>query len=143
MSSASFLSVEHSIVALAPIKAVYESWSRIEQFPVFMEGVKEAAWLDEKRFTLTSEAGGKLFPSICEVTLRISERRIAWRTLSGPDSSGVVCFQNVGGGRTEVTLKMRYNPDGGWEDREQLESRMERNLRRFKELAERAQAPSI
>ncbi len=140
MSSAFIVSVEHTVAVLAPIKDVYESWSRIEQYPSFMEGVKEAAWLDDKRFTLTSEACGKIFPSICEITLRIPERRIAWRTLSGPDSAGVVCFQNAGGGSTEVTLKMRYNPDGGWEDREQLESRLQRNLRRFKDIVEREQA---
>jgi len=96
--------------------------------------------LDERRFALTSEACGKLFSSICEITLRIPERRLAWRTLSGPDSSGVVCFRNAGGGETEVTLKMRYDPSGGWTDREQLEDRLQRNLRRFKEIAERAAA---
>ncbi len=143
MSPDSVLSVEHAVVVHAPIKEVYERWSRIEEFSSFMDGVKEAAWLDDRRFSLTSEAMGKLFPSICEITLRIPERRLAWRTLSGPDSSGVVCFQNAGGGKTEVLLKMRYNPEGGWEDREQLESRLQRNLRRFKDLVEQApQSPT-
>jgi|GEM_PF-1514306 len=136
MSSASFVSVEHTVVVHAPAKSVFARWSQIEHYPSFMEGVKEAAWLDDRRFTLTSEAVGKIFPSICEITLRIPERRLAWRTLSGPDSAGVVCFQNAGGGKTEVTLKMRYDPAGGWEDREQLETRLQRNLRRFKEIVE-------
>jgi uncharacterized membrane protein len=140
MATSSIVSVDCTIIAEAPIKEVYERWNRIEEYPAFMEGVREIGWLDDKRFSLTSEACGKFFQSICEITLRIPERRIAWRTLSGPDSSGVVCFQNAGGGRTEVTLKMRYDPAGGWEDREQLESRLQRNLRRFKEIVERAAA---
>jgi uncharacterized membrane protein len=140
MPSATFVPVAFTVVAHAPIKDVYDRWNRIEEFPSFMEGVREIAWLDERRFNLVSESGGKLFTSICEVTLRIPERRIAWRTLSGPDSSGVVCFQNAGGGRTEVTLKMRYDPSTGWKDREQLEARLQRNLRRFKDLVERALA---
>lgn len=140
MPSVSIVPVECTVAIEAPIKAVYDRWNRIEEFPSFMEGVREIAWMDEKRFNLVSEAGGKFFTSVCEITLRIPERRIAWRTLSGPDSSGVVCFQNAGGGRTEVTLKMRYDPSTGWEDREQLESRLQRNLRRFKDLVEKAQA---
>lgn len=137
--SVSIISIEYTVVVQAPIKAVYDQWNRAEEFPSFMEGVKEITWLDEKRFNLVSEAVGKLFTSVCEVTLRIPERRIAWRTLDGTSSSGVICFQNAGGGRTEVTLKMRYDPSTGWEDREQVESRLQRNLRRFKDLVEKAQ----
>ena len=142
MPSVATVPVEYTVTAQAPIKAVYDHWNRIEEFPSFMEGVREIAWLDEKRFNLVSENGGKFFTSICEITLRIPERRIAWRTLHGPDSSGVVCFQNAGGGRTDVTLKMRYDPATGWEDREQVESRLERNLRRFKDLVEKAAGES-
>ena len=73
--------------------------------------------------------GGPAFASVVNGNLTVF--------LSGPDSSGVVCFQNAGGGRTEVTLKMRYDPSTGWEDREQIESRLQRNLRRFKDLVEK------
>ncbi len=105
-----------------------------------MEGVKELVSLDDRHFRLTSEACGKIFVSHCEITLRIPERRLAWRTLDGPDSSGVVCFQNAGHGHTDITLKMRYDPSGGWEDLEQVTSRLQRNLRRFQDLVEKAAA---
>lgn len=143
MSSSPIVSVEHTVVAEAPIGAVYERWSRIEEFPSFMEGVREIGWLDEKRFHLTSESAGRIFESVCEITLRIPERRLAWRTLSGPGSSGVACFENAGHGRTKVTLKMRYDPTNGWEDHEQVEGRLQRNLRRFKDLVEKAAAASV
>ena len=48
----------------------------------------------------------------------------------------MACFQNAGGGWTEVTLKMRYDPENGWQDRQQVEERLRRNLGRFKELVE-------
>ncbi len=105
-----------------------------------MEGVREIRWLDEKRFSLKSENDGQHYHSICELTLRIPERRMAWRTLEGPDSSGVACFQNAGGGWTEVTLKMRYNPQDGWQNRQQVEDRLRRNLERFKSLVESAKS---
>ena len=101
-----------------------------------MEGVREIRWLDEKRFSLKSENDGELFHSLCELTLRIPERRMAWRTLEGPDSSGVACFQNTGGGTTELTLKMRYNPESGWHNIKEVEERLQRNLGRFRDLVE-------
>ncbi len=120
----------------APVQAVYERWNRVEEFPSFMEGVREIAWLDERRFSLKSEHEGQHFLSICEIALRIPERRMAWRTLEGPESSGVACFQNLGNGRTEMTLKMRYNPETGWQNTELVEQRLRGNLERFKGLVE-------
>ena len=119
---------------------VYERWNRVEDYPAFMEGVQEIQWLDEKRFILKSEFAGTVFESVCEVVLRIPAKRLAWRTLSGPDSSGVVCFEPVGEG-TAVTLKLRYNPGDGWSDESVVKARLERNLERFKKLVESAPQP--
>ena len=132
----SVIAIEQTVAVQAPISEVFERWCRVEDFPSFMEGVREIRWLDDKRFSLKSENGGEYFHSTCELTLRIPERRMAWRTLDGPDSSGVACFQNAGGGITEVTLKMRYDPTSGWKDREQVEDRLRRNRGRFKDLVE-------
>ncbi len=131
-----FIAVEQSVVVHAPIAEVFERWCRVEDYPKFMEGVREIRWLDEKKFSLKSENAGEHFHSLCELTLRIPERRMAWRTIEGPDSSGVACFQIAGGGKTEVTLKMRYDVETGWKDRVQVEERLKRNLGRFKELVE-------
>jgi uncharacterized membrane protein len=128
--------VEHTVTVSANAQVVYERWNRIEKHSSFMEGVKEIRWLDEKRFTLVSEFGGSLFESLCEVVLRIPGKRIAWRTLTGADSSGVVCFDSVGTGSVAVTLKMRYNPNDGWSDEVEIKRRIERNLARFKKLVE-------
>jgi uncharacterized membrane protein len=136
----SFIAIEQAVLVRAKIADVFERWCRVEEFPSFMEGVREIRWLDDKRFSLKSENDGQFFHSTCELTLRIPDRRMAWRTLSGPDSAGVACFQNAGGGWTEVTLKMRYNPDGGWQNRHQVEGRLRRNLDRFKELVEGAKS---
>jgi uncharacterized membrane protein len=135
-----FVAVQHSLLIEAPVHLVYERWNRVEEFPAFMEGVREITWLDDRRFSLKSEHEGQHFLSICEIALRIPERRLAWRTLEGPDSSGVACFQNAGNGRTEVTLKMRYNPNDGWQNTELVEQRLRRNLDRFKSLVENGQA---
>jgi len=133
-----FISIDCTVLIDAPVADVFERWNRVEDYPLFMEGVREIRWLDDKKFSLKSENDGQFFHSLCELTLRIPERRMAWRTLEGPDCSGVACFQNAGGGRTEVTLKMRYNPKTGWHNREQVEQRLGRNMNRFKTLVEAA-----
>jgi uncharacterized membrane protein len=136
----SFISVDSTVTIDAPITEVFERWCRVEDFPNFMEGVREIRWLDEKKFSLKSENDGEFYHSLCELTLRIPERRMAWRTLEGPDCSGVTCFQMANGGRTEVTLKMRYNPETGWHNRQQVEDRLKRNMSRFKALVEGAKS---
>jgi len=138
-----FVSIDCSVVIQAPITEVFARWCRVEDFPSFMEGVREIRWLDDKKFSLKSENDGQFYLSLCELTLRIPERRMAWRTLEGPDCSGVACFQNLGGGQTEVTLKMRYNPETGWHNRKQVEQRLGRNMNRFKELVEGAKAERV
>lgn len=131
-----FIAVECTVSIYAPIKEVFERWLRVEDFPSFMEGVREICWLNSRRFSLKSENDGQFYHSLCELTLAIPERRMAWRTIEGPDSSGVACFQNAGGGFTDLTLKMRYDAEDGWQNREQVEARMRRNLDRFKQLVE-------
>lgn len=139
----SFISVDSTVVIDAPISEVFERWCRVEDFPNFMEGVREIRWLDEKKFSLKSENDGEFYHSLCELTLRIPERRMAWRTLEGPDCSGVTCFQMANGGKTEVTLKMRYNPETGWHNRQQVEDRLKRNMSRFKALVEGAKSVKV
>lgn len=131
-----FVSLDQSVTVNAPIAQVFERWCRVEDFPSFMEGVREIRWIDDKKFSLKSENDGQYYHSLCELTLRIPERRMAWRTLEGPDCSGVACFQLAGGGRTEVTLKMRYNPESGWRNQQQVAERLQRNLKRFRDLVE-------
>ena len=134
--TSSFISVEHSVVIAASIAEVFERWQRIEDYPRFMEGVREIAWLDEKRFRLHSESGGEFYESICEMVLKIPEKRLAWRTLSGPDSSGAACFESSSDGSTSMTLKMRYDGATGWQDSAQVAERLRGNLERFKALME-------
>jgi uncharacterized membrane protein len=131
-----FTSVEHTVVVAAPISEVFERWQRIADYPRFMEGVREISWLDEKRFRLRSESGGEFYESICEMVLKIPEQRLAWRTLSGPDSSGVASFERAPGERTTMTLKMRYDSGAGWQDSAQVAERLRGNLERFKALME-------
>jgi hypothetical protein len=59
-----FISVEHTVTIAAPISDVFERWQRIEDYPRFMEGVREISWLDESAFGCApNRAGSSTNPS--------------------------------------------------------------------------------
>ncbi len=129
-------SVEHTTLVHASASVVYTIWRRFENFPHFMEGVVAMEPLEGRKFLLRVENGGHTFESVCEIILDVPERRLAWRTLVGADSSGVVRFEFQGRDCTRVTLLIKYDPEHGWSDREQVVTRTMQNLERFKELVE-------
>jgi len=71
--------------------------------------------------------------------LELPGRRIAWRTTSGPESSGVVCFESEPTGGTRITLKLRYPPDDGFQHPAQVEERTLKALAAFRDRVEQEQ----
>ena len=128
--------VEDSIVANAPAAAAYAEWAQIENLPRFMEGVKAVQRIEEKRFAWQWEIAGNRKESIAEITLLIPNQRIAWRSISGAENSGVVSFEEVEPGKTKITFSLKYVPAASWDTAESLRARLRRNLENFKSLLE-------
>jgi uncharacterized membrane protein len=51
--------IEKSIEVKVPEYMAYAQWTRFEEFPQFMEGVKEVNRLDVKRFHWKAEIAGQ------------------------------------------------------------------------------------
>ena len=51
--------IQKSIEVDRPIRSVYNQWTQFEEFPRFMEGVKQVKQLDDKRLHWLAEIGGK------------------------------------------------------------------------------------
>jgi uncharacterized membrane protein len=136
-------SVEESIHVKASATVAFREWRNFENFPSFMEGVDSIERLEGPFFLLRSENAGIHYESLCEIILEIPDRRIAWRTLSGASSMGVVRFEFQSGPSTLITLVMHYEPEDGWQSHEQVVTRLRTNLRRFKDLVERIQKPAL
>jgi len=128
--------VEASILVEAPVARIYEQWSKVEEFPRFMNAVRELRRVEEDRFYWRVERGGKEYESVLQIILRIPERRIAWRTISGAESSGVVALDPMPGNKTLVSFKMKYAPDAGWDDPSELRQRVVTRLKHFKTYIE-------
>lgn len=128
--------VEKSITANVPPATAYERWLHFETFPQFMPGVLEVRRVSEKQFAWVWEIEGHRFESVSEITLQIPARRIAWRSVSGWESSGVVAFQDAEGGKTQITMSMTYHAASDVDNAETVSARLQESLQGFKEMLE-------
>ena len=72
-----------SILIKAPIGSVYRRWVLIEDSPQFMSAVKEVEKLDANHFLMAVTCNGKRMEGVLEIMLRVPERRLAWRLVTG------------------------------------------------------------
>jgi uncharacterized membrane protein len=133
--------VRESIIVEAPISTVYNQWTQFEEFPSFMDGVKEVRQLDDRRLHWAVEIGGKRHEWNAKIIEQKPDSRIAWEAEDGKDNGGIVLFHSEGPKSTQVEVEMHYDAEGlmeslgsklGSDDR-----RVKADLERFKELVER------
>lgn len=131
--------VEKHILVDVPVRTAYNQWTQFEEFPKFMEGVKEVHQLDDKRLHWRAEIAGKEEEWNAEITEQIPDQRIAWHSTSGAMNAGLVTFRPEDG-KTRVTLRMQYDPEGPIENLGDklgvVTRRVEGDLKRFKDYIE-------
>ena len=132
--------IEKSVEVDAPISTVYNQWTQFEEFPRFMEGVKEVRQLDDKRLHWHAEIAGKDKQWDAEIYRQEPDRAIAWRSTSGAENGGEVSFTPAGNNGTRVMLRMSYDPEGFLENvgdaLGMVGMRVQGDLDRFKEFIE-------
>lgn len=94
--------IEQPIEIDAPINTVYNQWTQLEEFPRFMEGVREVRQLDDKRLHWRAEVGGKEKEWDAEILRQIPDHLIAWRSTSGLRTEGEVRFNKAAEGKKRV-----------------------------------------
>ena len=75
--------IKQSITVNIPVTQTYNQWTQFEEFPRFMEGVKEVKQLDDKRLHWKAEIAGKSEEWDAEIIEQIPDQRISWRSTSG------------------------------------------------------------
>jgi uncharacterized membrane protein len=130
--------IEKSIEVDAPIDKVYNQWTQFEEFPRFMEGVKQVQQMDDKHLHWIATVAGKTKEWDAEIVEQVRDDRIAWRSISGTPNSGVVHFLPLDQNHTMVTLRMSYEPQSTMERIGSamglFSGRVESDLRHFKEF---------
>src|ERR1044071_8134516 len=104
--------IEKTILVEFPFQTLYNQWTQFEEFPRFMEGVKQVTQLDDKRHYWEAEIGGKHKQWNARIVEQIPDQRIAWESEAGENTSGIVNFQADGPNQTRVKLELFYDPKG-------------------------------
>jgi uncharacterized membrane protein len=104
---------EDSVEVQGPINEVYQRWTDFPRFPDFMNQVQEVRPLGDDRYHWVARIFGNKQEWDTVTTDRDLNRRISWRSTTGPYNAGTVSFSSLGNNETEVRLRMEYTPPGG------------------------------
>jgi uncharacterized membrane protein len=132
--------IEKSIDVDVPLEDVYKQWTQFEEFPKFMEGVQDVRQLDARHLLWRTKIMGRVKEWRAEITEQLPDQRIAWTSRSGSPTTGVVTLHGLAPGRTRVTLRLEYEPEGMIEKAADaigtVPARVEGDLGRFKSFIE-------
>ena len=123
------------------IHTAYNQWTQFEEFPRFMEGVKEVTQLDDTRLHWKAAIAGQDKEWDAEITEQTPDQRIAWTSRGGAINGGVVTFHRLSDARSKVMLQLEYAPHGVVESVGDalgvVSLRVQGDLERFKEFIEK------
>jgi len=133
--------IEKQIEVEVPVHTAYNQWTQFEDFPKFMEGVKDFLQLDDKRLHWRAVIAGKEKQWDAEIFEQVPDHKIAWRSTSGARNDGLVTFNKRSDNKTVVTLHLDYDPEGAVENLGDklgiVSHRVEGDLKRFKDFVEK------
>lgn len=104
--------IEKSIEINVPVNTAYNQWTQFEEFPKFMEGVKEVKQTDDTHLRWKADIAGKEKEWDAEITEQIPDERVAWRSRTGAMNAGVVTFHRLSEAKSKVMLQLEYDPEG-------------------------------
>ncbi len=138
--------IEQSVEVDVPLRTAYNQWTQFEEFPYFMEGVKEVRQIDATHLHWVAEIGGHRQEWDAEVTEQRPDERIAWKNVGGKQNAGVVTFHRLDDSHTRLMVQLNFMPEGLIEHLGDAiaapDRRVAGDLRRFKEMIEARQFES-
>jgi uncharacterized membrane protein len=132
--------IEQSVEVNVPLATAYNQWTQFEEFPSFMQAVKEVRQVDDTHLHWTVEIAGRRHAWDAEITEQKPDERVAWRNTDGKGNAGVVTFHRIGENTTRLMVQLDYLPEGIAEKLGDLagtpDRRVKADLERFKALVE-------
>jgi uncharacterized membrane protein len=129
-----------SIEVNVPVRTAYNQWTQFEEFPRFMEGVKEVHQVDDRHLHWKAEIGGREKEWDAEIVEQTPDQRIAWKSVGGAMNKGIVTFEPLSDAKSLVQLSVEYEPEGVLEtvgnETGVVSLRVKKDLERFKEFIE-------
>ncbi len=138
--------IEQSVEVDVPLRTAYNQWTQFEEFPKFMEGVKEVRQIDDTHLHWVAEIGGHRHEWDAEVTEQRPDERVAWKNVDGKQNAGVVTFHRLDDDHTRMMVQLDFMPKGLIEHLGDAiaapDRRVAGDLQRFKEMIEARQFES-
>lgn len=138
--------IEQSVEVDVPLRTAYNQWTQFEEFPKFMEGVKEVRQIDDTHLHWVAEIGGRRHEWDAEVTEQRPDERVAWKNVDGKQNAGVVTFHRLDDDHTRMMVQLDFMPEGLIEHLGDAiaapDRRVAGDLQRFKEMIESRQIES-
>jgi uncharacterized membrane protein len=103
--------IEQSIDVEVPIRVAYRQWLRFEEYPRFIEGVREVYRLSEGRLRWSATICGFDVSWDATLTEEIPDQKITWRSEGGLYHAGTVTLTPLGEERTRINLRIEYDPE--------------------------------
>ncbi len=133
--------IHETIDVNVPLTTAYNQWTQFEDFPQIMDDVREVKQLDDTHLHWRAEVMGKDIEWDSEITEQVPDRKIAWRSVGGPEHAGAVEFEPVGADKTRILLHIDYEPEDMMEKAGDLlgtaSRRAHDELEKFKAFIER------
>src|SRR5882724_4692869 len=95
-----------------PVEKAYKTWVDFEKYPEFMHRVLSVEKKDDKRLSWREKIWFSTREWEGEITERRANDRIAWKTKSGTEHSGLVSFHQIGPNLTRVMVTVDFHPTG-------------------------------
>ena len=138
---------EASVIVGATVSEVYNVWRQFENFPRFMNNIKEVQKKDGEGKLSHWKVEGPFGVPVqfdAEMTTDEPNKRIGWnsRGEGTVTTSGQVTFTELGTGQTQIHVVMNWTPPAGKVGEivanltNDPQKQLEEDLARFKEMAE-------
>lgn len=132
--------VQASVQIGRPIEEVFRAWSNLEQLPSLLR-MLERVHVRGNRSHWVVRVDGRRFEWDAELTQRLENQALAWKSLSGPKHTGRITFSPLGHD-AQMHVVINYSPPLGalvrsvTEETGVLEAKIEQALRDFKAALE-------
>jgi uncharacterized membrane protein len=106
------LPVQESVDVAVPLETAYNQWTQFEDFPKFMHRVEKVEQRDDAHLVWHENIWGVRREWEAEITDQRPNERIAWKSLSGTQTSGVVTFHALSDRLTRIEVNLDFQPQG-------------------------------
>jgi uncharacterized membrane protein len=106
------LPVQESVDVAVPLETAYNQFTQFEEFPKFMHRVEKVEQRDDAHLVWHEKIWGVRREWEAEITDQRPNERIAWKSLSGTQTTGVVTFHALSERLTRIEVNLDFQPQG-------------------------------